>query len=366
MNFDRRQEPRRVPSGFTFIQVEQDDGGRVLNISEHGLCFEVFSSIRVAESVRVWFSFDLRQRIEALGKLAWLDATRGIGGLSFTNLSDTARLQIHSWLNAKDADGTATEMPGELSGAPSFQDFLARAHAQPVDTRTKWGMPTEANASNNTSGVSGGNATAESYLGAMELVSLERHRSATRWGFARGVLLGLALSAALAIPAFRYSNRQPVGIPGKDMQQTAPVTPRDVTGSQAGNSAADATDDGLEALPVMKSRGIHPSAYVADPFASSPDTRRVSLPVASPAKHGGDNSPKMSASAKQLWDAVQAGNSKAAVALADLYLRGEGVAANCEQARVLLLVASGKKNQDAISRLRDLDKSGCSQPQAQR
>jgi len=62
---------------------------------------------------------------------------------------------------------------------------------------------------------------------------------------------------------------------------------------------------------------------------------------------------------QQLWALVQAGNSKAAVALAELYIKGEGVSQNCNQARVLLLVASEKRNPEAIKRLHELDKTDC-------
>jgi TPR repeat protein len=58
----------------------------------------------------------------------------------------------------------------------------------------------------------------------------------------------------------------------------------------------------------------------------------------------------------QLWAAVQEGNTKAAVELAELYIRGESVPQNCQQARVLLLVASEKRNPAAIKRLQELDK----------
>jgi TPR repeat protein len=58
----------------------------------------------------------------------------------------------------------------------------------------------------------------------------------------------------------------------------------------------------------------------------------------------------------QLWAAVQAGNSNAAVTLAELYIKGEGVGQNCQQARILLLVASEKSNPAAIKRLQELDK----------
>ena len=56
---------------------------------------------------------------------------------------------------------------------------------------------------------------------------------------------------------------------------------------------------------------------------------------------------------------MQAGNTKSAVTLAELYIKGEGVPQNCNQARVLLLVASEKRNAGAIKRLQELDKTDC-------
>ncbi len=46
----------------------------------------------------------------------------------------------------------------------------------------------------------------------------------------------------------------------------------------------------------------------------------------------------------------------------DLYLRGDGVPANCDQARVLLLVASEKRDAQAIKELEELDKTGWPAP----
>ncbi len=68
---------------------------------------------------------------------------------------------------------------------------------------------------------------------------------------------------------------------------------------------------------------------------------------------------KVSATPQQLWSAVQAGNMKAVVALAGLYTRGDGVPVNCEQARILLLVASEKNSGEASKKLQELDKGGC-------
>jgi TPR repeat protein len=64
----------------------------------------------------------------------------------------------------------------------------------------------------------------------------------------------------------------------------------------------------------------------------------------------------------QLWASFETGDTKAAVALADLYMRGDGVPANCEQARVLLFVASKENNAEATKKLQDLDEAGCPAP----
>jgi len=63
--------------------------------------------------------------------------------------------------------------------------------------------------------------------------------------------------------------------------------------------------------------------------------------------------------ARQLWSAVEAGDSSAEVALAELYLKGDGVPRSCEQALVLLRAASKGGNIEALKRLRRLNKNTC-------
>jgi hypothetical protein len=60
-----------------------------------------------------------------------------------------------------------------------------------------------------------------------------------------------------------------------------------------------------------------------------------------------------------LWNAVAEGNRPAMVALSDLYLRGDGVSQNCDQARVLLDSAAKKGAKGAGERLRHLQAFGC-------
>lgn len=60
-----------------------------------------------------------------------------------------------------------------------------------------------------------------------------------------------------------------------------------------------------------------------------------------------------------LWVAVERGNSSAEVALANLYWKGEGVAKNCDQTRILLSAAARKGNAEAKKQLEQLNREGC-------
>jgi TPR repeat protein len=65
--------------------------------------------------------------------------------------------------------------------------------------------------------------------------------------------------------------------------------------------------------------------------------------------------------ARQLWSALAAGDSSAelALALAQLYLTGDGVPRNCEQARILLRAAAKNGNSEALQKLRTLKNGPC-------
>jgi hypothetical protein len=69
--------------------------------------------------------------------------------------------------------------------------------------------------------------------------------------------------------------------------------------------------------------------------------------------------PNRSLAAIYLWKAVAKQNIEATVMLSDLYLRGDGVPKNCEQARLLLDAAALKGRKDAAVQLRNLQAFGC-------
>ena len=75
---------------------------------------------------------------------------------------------------------------------------------------------------------------------------------------------------------------------------------------------------------------------------------------------GNSGTPRNSSQAAQwLWKSIAKQNGEAALLLADLYLKGDGVSKNCDQARVLLDLAARKGVSGAGERLKNLKAYGC-------
>jgi hypothetical protein len=64
-------------------------------------------------------------------------------------------------------------------------------------------------------------------------------------------------------------------------------------------------------------------------------------------------------SVESLWGAVQGGSISAERSLAERFVRGDGVAKNCEQAKVLLKAAADRGSKEARLRLYELETQGC-------
>ena len=76
--------------------------------------------------------------------------------------------------------------------------------------------------------------------------------------------------------------------------------------------------------------------------------------------HGSTGQARDSAeAAKWLWKSIAKHNGPATLELADLYLKGDGVPKNCDQARVLLDAAARRGMTGAGERLRNLQAFGC-------
>jgi hypothetical protein len=110
-----RRAPRITVKGLAYVNLDRDNGGVILNISEGGLCFKSTAPVQRTEMIRFWFLYgsqriggntgkdeahtrDATGFIETESELAWTDDARKIGGLRFTNLQAEAHKQICDWI----------------------------------------------------------------------------------------------------------------------------------------------------------------------------------------------------------------------------------------------------------------------------
>jgi hypothetical protein len=126
---ERRQTPRTTLERHAYINIEPNNGGIVLNVSEGGLCFHSFDPVKRDGKVRFWFS-DHNQRIEADGAVAWADETQK-GGMRFAALPPEAREKIREWMSQP---GVIAAEVGSSPVGPKPRVFSAGASRMPATT----------------------------------------------------------------------------------------------------------------------------------------------------------------------------------------------------------------------------------------
>jgi hypothetical protein len=162
--------------------------------------------------------------------------------------------------------------------------------------------------------------------------------------------------------------------------QPGGATPSGSLGNEPGNKPGDQPDvkpEGNSPAPSLASKNQSEATPQKNKTAAQPASRIDSVAASSPALAAEPNGAEELATAENylngtqgvtrdkreaavwLWKAVGKENAAATLALSDLYLRGDGVPKNCEQARVLLDAAARKGVKAAGARLRNLQAFGC-------
>ena len=189
---------------------------------------------------------------------------------------------------------------------------------------------------------------------------------------------GSSVQATSAVPNPQATpNPSPVnpksGAAAQSAQASAPEAKQITKPEAAAAGSIDTSQSPLGQSPIAAAgpRDIAPdslalaSQHVAKtpPPAPAPEPENPGesqLILAWQYLEGQGGKPRDPAAASQLlWSAVEKGNLTAETTLANLYLRGEGVPKNCDQARVLLSAASDKGNAEAKRKLLELNQTGC-------
>jgi PilZ domain-containing protein len=113
---ERRKNPRRRPDRLAYVKIQPDNGGALADVSETGIGFQVVAGVIQDNSVNLWMQLDSLGPIEAVGEVVWLDETRRVGGIQFTQLSNDAREKLRSWVAQANAGKNVVV---ELRSSPS-------------------------------------------------------------------------------------------------------------------------------------------------------------------------------------------------------------------------------------------------------
>jgi hypothetical protein len=383
---DRRQAPRIKLVEIAYIGMGPENGGLVLDVSDGGLSFHAVAPVRKDETINFLLSLRGHSRIEGAGEVVWTNDMKTVCGLRFTSLSAGAREHLSNWTNQTHLPVAAREEV--LSATPPA---MAKSEEAPAPLAVQTLMEVEP--------VFAILPASEFYLSQPAANSWWRE-SAFYW-----ILLGV-LCLALAVTVFVYGIRV-----GKSEVQTAThsvLLPDSQSGPQTTEPAADAgsstasdapTASTITPAPQSDAASVHPdvppapngepsraSAFVnasktdgilgsqlAQPSAGGGadtgagdqhgevalEAGKSELAAAEAALRGTNGVRDSAKAARLLWAAVANDNSTAAVILADLYIRGDGVPKSCEQGRVLLTAASNTGDVQGQEKLKELNANGC-------
>jgi len=151
-------------------------------------------------------------------------------------------------------------------------------------------------------------------------------------------------------------------LPATELKQTSPA-PSNADTKKPGSTTAASTPN-----PANAAKPKNPAASVpatnkapAQKPANEPESEagEQEYSQAQEMLRNGDREGGFQEAVRLLWIAVEKGNAKAEVSLAELYRTGAGVTKNCDQTRILLTAAARKGNAEAQRRLDAFLREGC-------
>lgn len=142
--------------------------------------------------------------------------------------------------------------------------------------------------------------------------------------------------------------------PPTPTSQALPAKAPALTAKITSNSPAVADSEAQQSAP--KGAGSSQRVQANSLSAAAQETAMAQAEFIRAQKYlmGAGVLPDPATAAEWFWRSLEAGDTDAALPLADLYLRGEGVSQNCTQAKILLDTAARKGNAEAERRLQEL------------
>src|SRR5271156_3838670 len=109
---DRRAHSRHRIKALAYVELGENNGGIVLNISEGGFAVRAAESIRENSLSRLRFQMqNATQPLEMSGNIAWTSVSRKEAGVRFVDLREEALLEIRTWISKQISPGTPPNQP---------------------------------------------------------------------------------------------------------------------------------------------------------------------------------------------------------------------------------------------------------------
>ncbi|MFZ3201121.1 MAG: TonB family protein [Candidatus Acidiferrales bacterium] len=134
---ERRAHARQPVRAIAYVQLDESNGGIILNISEDG--FAVYAIASLMDDHLPHIRFQLPQSnawIEAGGNILWRSESNRLAGIRFSGISDQARAQIRQWCNSQAAPSISPEAPGAPEEAIAHPEVRREAHHEEASPAT--------------------------------------------------------------------------------------------------------------------------------------------------------------------------------------------------------------------------------------
>jgi hypothetical protein len=371
MEPNKRRFVRKRTDQLLYAEFGPDNGSILLNLSEEGCSFQSMAPVR-EQQLRFWVSVGDGRKLEGDGLMVWSDPGKKIGGLRFLNPSKELREQVQDWLAATLVTADGKIDPNALESQAKRRRKKLREEARAAAEHAwKEGelKAAEVKSAGGTGMAESASANMSSRDRAAEELTFQANDSPTGTWRAVG---WIALSAILLMTLIGY--RRELGhvvmsfgssIAGEEQKRSveAPAEARPVPENVSSNVASEVSSP---ATPVAmsnegdttKESGVETVSTSAVPTGDELAMRPSEAPngvvkrTSAQQSGGGEDVPS-------LWTSVENGDTHAEVALANKYVRGEGVPQSCAQARVLLEAAVKRGSAEAKQKLDELPGVGC-------
>jgi protein TonB len=135
---ERRRVPRLRLASLAYVDVDSDNGGILLNLSETGLALQAVAPFAGLTRVALRIQPPKpRKRLDLHAEITWLSESKKEAGLQFLELADDTRLEIANWISA---EGGAREARATGDSAPPLPAPVSPAHFpdEAPAPRRKW------------------------------------------------------------------------------------------------------------------------------------------------------------------------------------------------------------------------------------